>query len=96
MDLPPSGYRRIRISIDKGREGRAVFRLDPAGSLLTREILDAEFHAERELPIPPDSWLQGNVKYRDVIVPGAPASCEISALFRNQAAVQVRLSRDPL
>jgi hypothetical protein len=95
LELPPGGYSRISITVDKQRTGRVRIELRPAGRLLTREILDAEFHAERELPIPPDSWLEGFVTYEDVTVPGTPAACEIDAQFRNQAAVRIQLSRDP-
>jgi hypothetical protein len=95
VDLPPRGYSRIEIRVDKRREGRVTIELKPAGCLLTREVLDAEFHAERELPIPPDSWLEGYVLYQDVTVPGAPARCGIDAQFQHQAAVRIRLSTDP-
>jgi hypothetical protein len=94
LDLPPSGYRRIRMAVDKKSAGRVEVRLElqPVGRLLTPEVLDAEFHAERELPIFPDSLMQGHIQYHDVTVPGAPAACDVSAQFRNQAAAKVRLS----
>lgn len=95
VELPPGGYSRITITVDKRRAGRVRVELKPAGRLLTREILGAEFRGERELPIPPDSWLEGFVTYQDVTVPGTPAACKIDAQFRNQAAVRIQLSRDP-
>ena len=36
----------------------AAIEVQPAGSLLTRAVLDAEFGIGRELPILPDSWLE--------------------------------------
>jgi hypothetical protein len=94
LDLPPSGYRKVRMAVDQGRAGWVEVRLElePAGRLLTRELLDDGFRAERELPIFPDSLMQGHVKYRDVTVPGAVAACEVSAQFRNGAAAKLRLS----
>jgi hypothetical protein len=95
LDLPPRGYRRIWLGVDERREGwvKTTIELEPAGRLLTREVLDAEFRVKRELPIPPDSGLQGNIWYHDVMKPSAPAACEIRAQFRNMAAVRVHLSR---
>lgn len=94
LDLPPSGYRRIRMTADKGREAWVQLRLElePAGRLLTREVLDAEFHVKRELPILPESGMQGHVWYHDVTVPGALVTCDVTAQFRNDAAAKVRLS----
>jgi hypothetical protein len=94
VDLPPRGYRRIRLGVDERREGwvKRTVELEPAGRLLTPEVLDAEFHAKRQLPIPPDSGLQGNVWYDDVTAPDGPAGCEVRAHFRDQAAVSVQLS----
>lgn len=94
LDLPPGGYRRIQIGVDKKHTRRASVELAPAGRLLTREVLEAEFHAGRELPIPPDSMLQGFVVYPAVTVADAPASCQISAKFSSQGAVSIRLSTD--
>jgi hypothetical protein len=94
-DLPPRGYRRVRIGVHKEHAGRSTVELSPAGRLLTREVLDAGFHAERELPIPPDSWLEGFVAYRSVTVAGAPARCGMTATFRHGAAEEIRLSREP-
>jgi len=64
------------------------------GASRAAAVLDAEFHAARELPIPPDSWLQGYVRYQDVTAPGVPARCGIDAQFQ-EAAAQIRLSREP-
>lgn len=74
-----------------GGDGAAI-EVQPAGSLLTRAVLDAEFGLGRELPILPDSWLEGHVGYQ-VTVQGAVAQCLISAHFRRQAAVRVVLRR---
>jgi hypothetical protein len=94
LDLPPSGYRRVNLAVDRKRAGwvQVVVELQPAGCLLTREVLDAEFRAERELPIFPDSGRQGHVRYHDVTVPGAPAACEVTAQFGDRAAAEIRLS----
>jgi hypothetical protein len=94
LNLPPSGYRRIAIAVDKGSRDwvRIRLELEPAGRLLTPKILDAEFHVKRELPILPESGMQGHVWYHDVTVPGAPATCEITAQFRDDSAAKVHLS----
>ncbi len=94
LSLPPSGYRRIRLAVGKGRRDWVTTRLElePAGRLLTREILDAEFRVKRELPIMPESGMQGHVWYHDVTVPGGDATCEVTAQFRDEAAAKVHLS----
>ena len=86
---PPPGYRRITITAENAT---ARAQLQPAGGLLTREVLDAAFGAGRELPIFPDSWDEGHAGYR-VEVPGGPGSCAISVRFRHGAAIEISLRR---
>jgi hypothetical protein len=66
-----------------GEEGAAV-ELQPTGRLLTREVLDAESAAGRELPIPPDSWLEGHIMYRVTVRGSGPMHdlCLFPALGR--------------
>jgi hypothetical protein len=90
VDPPPPGCTRMRISTG-GRAGASI-EVYPAGRLLTRAVLDTEFGTGRELPILPDSWLEGHVGYL-VKMPSIITQCEISAHFRNQAAVRVVLYR---
>jgi hypothetical protein len=90
VDPPPRGCDRMRVITVRG-DGAAI-EVQPTGSLLTRAVLDAEFGLARELPILPDSWLEGHVGYQ-VTVQGAGAQCLISAHFRRQAAVRVVLRR---
>jgi hypothetical protein len=93
VDPPPPGCGRMTVTTERG--DRAAIEVRPAGRLLTQAVLDAEFGAGRELPILPDSWLEGHVGYQ-VTVPGVVAQCLISAHFRRQAAVRVLLRRlDP-
>ena len=86
VDPPPPGWNRMTVTTAGGVE------VQPAGRLLTRAVLDAEFGAGRELPILPDSWLEGHVGYQ-VTVPGTVTQCLVSAHFRHQAAVRVVLRR---
>lgn len=90
VDPPPPGCDRMRVSTVGGDE--VAIEVHPAGRLLTRTVLDAEFGAGRELPILPDSWLEGHVGYQ-VTVRGTLTRCGISAHFRHQAAVRVVLRR---
>jgi hypothetical protein len=90
VDPPPPGCDRMTVTTAGG--DRAAIEVQPAGRLLTRAVLDAEFGAGRELPILPDSWLEGHVGYQ-VTVPGTAVQCLISAHFRHQAAVRVVLRR---
>jgi hypothetical protein len=90
VEPPPRGWDRMTVTT-AGRDGAAI-EMRPAGRLLTRAVLDAEFGAGRDLPILPDSWLEGHVGYQ-VTVPGAVTPCLISAHFRHQAAVRIVLRR---
>jgi hypothetical protein len=57
------------------------------------KVLQGQRPARRELPILPDSWLEGHVGYQ-VTVPDVVPQCMISAHFRHQAAVRIVLDRD--
>ena len=63
VDPPRPGCDRMTVTTAGGVE------VQRAGRLLTRTVLDAEFGAGRELPILPDSSLEGHVGYQ-VTVPG--------------------------
>jgi hypothetical protein len=65
-------------------------KLEPAGRLLTRDVLDASLGTGRELPIFPDSWDEGHVAYT-VTVPGVPVACEVTVRFRHGAAAYIDL-----
>jgi hypothetical protein len=64
--------------------------LDPAGRLLTRDVLDASLGPGRELPIYPDSRDEGHVAYT-VTVPGVPVACRVNVRFRRGAAAYIDL-----
>jgi hypothetical protein len=88
-DLPP-GF--LRVSVAPAGTSRPLARVQPAGRLLTRAILDACFGAGRELPVLPDSWDEGHVAYQ-VSVPGVPARCSVVVRIRDGAAAQISLRR---
>jgi hypothetical protein len=86
---PPPGYSAVTVTAEPGR---VSVQLRPAGRLLTRQILDAEFGAARELPIFPDSWDEGHLAYR-VAAPGNPALGTIGVRIRHAAAAHLELRR---
>jgi len=93
---PPAGYSAVRVETVV-RTGVAV-ELRPAGRLLTRAVLDAEFGEGSEMPIDPEGYLLPFAYRADVA--GAAAHCSIFAQFEHRsltsAAVQVTLRRDTL
>lgn len=92
VDPPPPGYSAVTVTSEPRR---VSVQLRPAGRLLTRQILDTEFGAARELPIFPDSWDEGHLSY-SVAAPGSPACCTINVRVRHAAAAQLVLRRTDL
>lgn len=85
------GYREVKVKTLSG--DRAAVQLSPAGGLLTLGALEAGLGPARELPIPPDSWLEAHLAYY-VSVAGAAARCTVFAHIRHQAAALLLLRRD--
>ena len=83
-------YRRCADAWLKVLQGQRPARRRRAGPLVLRVRNPG---AGRELPILPDSWLEGHVGYQ-VTVPDVVPQCMISAHFRHQAAVRIVLDRD--
>jgi hypothetical protein len=94
VDHPPAGFSEVRV-ITVVTTGAGVC-LRPAGQLVTKSILDAEFGAARELPMNLHSDLVP-FAYR-VDVAGAAAHCMIFAEFRHPGmiAAEILLRRDTL
>lgn len=92
VDPPPPGYSAVTVTAEPRR---VSVKLRPAGRLLTRPILDAQFGPARELPIFPDSFDEGHLAY-SVAAPGTPALCTIYVRIRRAAAAHLDLCRaDP-
>jgi hypothetical protein len=94
VDRPSAGYSAVKVKTLSGN-GAAV-ELRPAGRLLTRGVLDAEFGPGREIPMNPGDYLL-SVAYRAEVTDAA-AYCTIFAGFKHPdvTARQIMLRRDTL
>jgi hypothetical protein len=91
VDPPPPGYRLITISSEPGP---VSVELRPAGRLLTRPVLDAEFGTAREWPIFPDSGDEGHLEY-SLTRPDGSAGRTVSIIIRIRRAAAAVIALRP-